>query len=205
MKGFPRIAYAVAVTITLFVALSVSQIQQETNQGEKPDPAQTNVGRARTVPNPNSDIVITLKFAFDNGESMLVSQRDGGLIRIERGNQIIGFTPYLPQGSDGPVALRLYEIKTIAKGGKFIGEKMIEQNTFDVSQNPFDYKIDDLFSTIQLVETRNSPRPLQNVNLKGSEHAPIVGEECCVSCNGVRACACAVQASCGNCCVGSCC
>ena len=205
MKGFPKIVYAAVSTVTLFAALSTSQIQQESNQGQKPDPPPTQQGRAKTIPNPDSDLVITLKITFDNGETMLVSQRDGGLIRIERNNSILGFTPYLPKGSNGPVELRTYEIKPVTKSGKFVGEKMVELTNFDVSNNSLDYKIDDLSSTIQLAAVQKNPRAIQNGNLKDIDYGGINSTECCVTCNGVRACACRVDASCGSCCVSDCC
>lgn len=46
-------------------------------------------------------------------------------------------------------------------------------------------------------------RNMTNLNNRHTDF--VATEECCVTCKGVKACACAVQASCGSCCLGDCC
>lgn len=206
MKMYSRAVYIPAITITMFLAaFPIIRAEPEPNPIQENQKTQVKPGTARTIP--KSGTVITLKFTFDNGESMLISQKDGGMIRIEKGDQILGFTPYLPEGNDGPVALRVFQVNRVIKGGKFLGEKMVEQETFDFSNNFVGYKISDLSSTIQLANVRPKPTNSPEGALD-STFRPFEDEssfECCVSCNGVRACACGIVAGCGSCCVGDCC
>jgi len=205
MKRWPRVVYVLAVTLaTLFMVPPTNRAQQEGNpQILSSSHYASGAVRARTIQ--NSSVVVTLRFTFDNGVYMLVSQHDGAMVRIERRKQILGFTPYFPEGPDGPVALRVFKINRVTKNGKFVGEAMSERETYLVSQEAVSYKVSDLLSTIEFVGVNNNPQPghkdftTQDVQPLGDHN------ECCVTCDGVRACACAVSANCGSCCIGDCC
>jgi hypothetical protein len=164
--------------------------------------------QAKTIP--VSDLLITLKLSVDENEPILASQFDGGMIRIEllkkEGLPIYGFSPYISDATNGAISVRVFQINRIIKDGELKGESMKEITTLAA------YKENDKYTamyaeggdsfTFELIDVQKSEK---YVELKG-DHGELIGAaQCCLVCNGVRSCACAVSTSCGSCCAPECC
>ena len=189
-----------AVLFSLTCVMSASYAQDQIPPIDEQNQQLPSGRKAKTIP--NSETIITLRFGLENGDYIIASQRDGGMIRIEKGDKILGFTPYkLP---DGNVSVRVFQIDRVIRAGRLVGERMVEQETLDLRNAFVDFKNDALSSMIELTSIPRGHKPPAPTNTPSPQNRQ-VDDECCVTCNGVRACACAVYTSCGECCMLGCC
>ena len=169
---------------------------------------------------PFSHTQITLQISVDGHEPVILTQREGGLIRIEKlpseqGDPavMVGFTPYISDLETEAVSVKATRITRIVKGGAVIGEGIKELDTVSLDQGfAKDFSPSpDAGSTysLQLIRVVKKGTPEKRVSFTPTPQIGIIqdgyGGNCCVICGGVRYCACYVVASCGSCCVGSCC
>ena len=156
---------------------------------------------------PISDKKITLVFTVDGRETIQATQLEGGLIRMEKeGGSTYGFTPYI--ADDGTIAVRVFNIYKIVKKGKLLGEGIREVETLQANRESDEtilrYADNDSSFTIQVKGVQKKPK--ENVSKQDyglAEEA--AGNKCCITCSGIKTCACEVVASCGTCCFITCC
>ena len=164
--------------------------------------------QAKTIP--VSDLLITLKLSVDDNGPILASQLDGGMIRIEllkkEGSPVYGFSPYISDSVNGTISVRVFQISRIIKGGEFKGEGMKEMTTLDAykenDKHLAMYAERESSFTFELISVQKSERYIEP---KGDHGEIIDTGQCCIVCNGIRSCACAVTTVCGSCCAPACC
>lgn len=163
--------------------------------------------QAKTIP--VSDLMITLKLNIDDKAPIVASQFDGGMIRIEllekEGLPIYGFSPYISDPATGKISIRVFQINRIVKGGELRGEGMQEISTLDAYKENEKYRMayasGEASFSFELVGVQKNDRFVEP-----NDYGDLAGEgQCCIVCNGVRSCACAVGTGCGSCCAPSCC
>ncbi len=192
MRNRIHTTYRIAAFVTILAFMVSISAQNVTSH---------RTGLATTTPISNT--VVQLRFTFPDGQSKIVHQLEGALIRIEKDGQIYGFTPYITTANNGQIACRVYRINTIQRNGQIIGEHIVEVSTISLGKDAITISDIHLQPTIQLIGmSKSSGRFSKTSSVIDSQ--PIV-DTCCVTCNGVRSCACAVSASCGKCCIGDCC
>jgi hypothetical protein len=203
MKVKPQVVFATALLCFAACVMSATYAQDQSASQDIKEQTIPKERMARTIP--NSKQVITLRFSLSDGNYIIAAQKDGGMIRIETAASILGFTPY--KLSDGSVAVRVFRIEQIAKAGRLVGERMTEQATYGLADSQADFKSDGFSAMIELLGVQDS----QGHVLQGKDFFHPDGgfggldDQCCVTCNGVRSCACAVQTNCGRCCLDECC
>lgn len=160
--------------------------------------------QARTVPTSNGQIKI--KINLDTGQSVQATQFEGGLIRMEiEGVGVFGFTPYRRgQDTEETISVKVFRITAINKNGKVVGEGITELERVDLVGDQPIRALGALVNaemrfTLQLVGVKDAAK-IKEISLR-----PVFEGSCCVTCDGVRTCACAVEALCGSCCMGDCC
>jgi|SRR5437660_194387 len=205
MKGNRRVGYHVLAPLAVVGALSAIWAQ-DAPLGVQLNGSVPLSNQARTEP--ISKDQIRLKIILDNGESVQATQLEGGMIRMEiEGRGIFGFTPIRRGQSDGVVAVKVFRITKVQKDGQVVGERIKELQTNEAGNQPT--ALSGLADNeprimIQLVGVREYPK------ITKVSSPPQIGGlgdtgGCCVACNGIKVCACSVDASCGSCCVGVCC
>jgi hypothetical protein len=208
MKGYRLTLLRGAVCVLLLLALSsvpwaqdaAPLADQSGNDGPTPYSLQ-----ARTIPNSNT--VITLLFTLESGDTIKATQYDGGLIRMEKGETIYGFTPYLKDRESGEIAVRVFRIARVKKGGVLVGERMAEIDDLRLDGRYTRFADAELPFGIELLQVRRDDRAKETAAAQTHTipEGGDWGEQCCVTCNGVRSCGCAIVTSCGDCCIGRCC
>jgi hypothetical protein len=162
---------------------------------------------------PLSTTLITLTITLENGKLIKATQPEGGLIRVEFNEfSIFGLVPYVSDHTSGAVAVKILRIRKVRAGEKAIGERLTELETIPITIESASAvsKISDtpLRFSLQLLAVK------QDTDIVGksvhSQNGGTVGSNlassCCVSCDGgPKTCACAVEMSCGSCCMGTCC
>jgi hypothetical protein len=148
-----------------------------------------------TLISPPSEVLVTLKFTLPDGNWIYATQREGSIIRVEKGNSVYIFTPIKNNYGDIKVNVQVVR-KTNQAFPELKASKYYKTlSEFIESNPPFSTEINKIRSVSKINSgSGNSLEP----NLSS-------GSSCCITCSGVTTCACAVQASCGSCCVGGCC
>jgi hypothetical protein len=161
--------------------------------------------RARFVPTSSRFVTIRLWLAGNN-DWFELGQYEGGMIRVslETEGLTLAFAPIIRDELSGAVSLRVHQITEIRdKRGGVIGEALRELGDLAI----VDYQsatFQNMPLRIELVRTydTNPHTTLQSVS---PSDLSLNDDECCVTCNGVTACACRVDTSCGTCCLRHCC
>jgi hypothetical protein len=183
---------------------------QSVNPAASKDEDPPSLVQAYTVP--ISETKIVLEIAVDNRRPIKVTQLEGGLIRIEKkGVAIFGFTPYIVDQKTGAVAVKAFSIIPITREGKTIGESISEIGRIEPSTVGSDsvaaFHYGDSQFTFQIKQVQ--PGAALNYVLEPDNPSTLefimAVSRCCVTCDGVTTCACAVSADCGSCCAGVCC
>ncbi|MEK6408524.1 MAG: hypothetical protein AABN34_16470 [Acidobacteriota bacterium] len=209
MKDYDQIVHRVLrrattsflVVITFISMIGAQDVTLKSKQIDEPLPLSE---QAKTIPISNNQI--TLKITLDGGQSVLATQYEGGMIRLEmEGGEIFGLTPYKRGLGDAVVNLKIFRIIRIKKGGKVVGEGITELETSVIGNQP---------SRTLSSLANNEPRfSVQLVGIKEYSKIKEIGLRpqyeaagtCCVTCDGMKTCACSVETTCGSCCIGVCC
>lgn len=151
------------------------------------------------TPTNDVELLVTLKFILPSGDCIHATQREGGLIRIEKGKSVYLLTPRINMA-----------------GSVFIEVNILYEYQMAILTQPLDLQVDvnsskDLLELNPLLPFLVRIEKIQkvvrtNINSLNRLDSQMIGSgECCVTCNGIRTCACAVSASCGTCCIPKCC
>lgn len=142
---------------------------------------------------------VTLKFTMPDGTWIKATEAEGGQIVIRRKQTVLTLSPRFIGENRVGITLRLVGNLGVSK--VFEDSIEIENNTIlrpcrELTRAglPFDLTI----AEINRVGVALNP-------VRSSGFATSDSGACCISCSGVTACACAVEAPCGSCCAGSCC
>ena len=159
--------------------------------------------------NPVSDNTISLRITLPNGRVVLVSEREGGMIRIEFNGQIYGLIPRIKDGQNNQVSIEPFEIRLLRKRGQFLGESIRSLGAYEIDQfnrSSLPPNTSSLPFNIQLLSLlRKTGDSARHVSFMPLQSWSDPTTDCCITCNGVKTCACAVEASCGSCCYDFCC
>ena len=167
--------------------------------------------QASTIP--TSDELITLKITLSDGQTLTATEREGGMIRIEKDGRIFGVTPHIHDKDNSVIKADIFRITTIKRGGTVVGESMaivenVEVNkSFPRSTNsdpPFTLQVERIVKAKAIDTSVSKPKTNDGIGIDPPTDPPPV-YRCCVTCGSTTACACAVTLSCGSCCSGPCC
>jgi hypothetical protein len=151
-----------------------------------------------------TDSKVTLRFTFDNGVWFEVTQLEGETISLEKDGAKIGFVASV--GEDG-VSLTAYDMLGVKDQERNLSEGNSLLSKFKVSRKAPQSLWPSLGLKIELLNIVKDWKSEGLVNhsppYKTSSLDP--GGLCCVTCSGIKMCACSVTAPCGECCVGVCC
>lgn len=155
---------------------------------------------------PTSDNFVELRIQLASGGLFQVSQRNGGMIRIEKDGTTVGLTPIVVDKSRGIVSVVICEIIPLRNISNLVGESIIQGESFTLDKASPKSGIGKLAISVEL-EAINTPlkNDKSESRLKAVSLLPGPDGTCCVTCNGTKVCACAVTSSCGGCCLGDCC
>ena len=143
---------------------------------------------------------VTLKITMPNGSWIRAAEVDGGHVTIQRNQTVLTLFPHVLNENRLSLTARL--VGNSAEG------PMVRETSFEIETNAF-YRLPREWSRFGLALDLKV-EGIQRMSLKPhSEHVSFAkysdGDLCCVTCNEVKACGCAVQAPCGSCCAGECC
>jgi hypothetical protein len=204
MKLSRQTAFRVAALVVSVTALLLSpEFPQgnafEAKQRQDPRP----VGKyARTAP--VSDRLITVRYTQDDGSPVVASQFEGGLIRVELGKAIYGFSPVITDPASGTVMIKVYRIGRTRSSGD-TGEESLEQVQDLIASKapstyPTTYADANASFTLEILKIQTASLS----ELSDQDLIDVIGG-CCAECDGRTTCACAVHTACGGCCDGHCC
>lgn len=134
---------------------------------------------------PASQKLITLRILMRDGTQFIASQREHGVITLERKKWRLSISPHFDKGQNVVANL------TGSVDGHLFIERL-EINRQGPINGPLLNSLHGRVETIEVMDTN-----LAN-NLKLALHSG--PEHCCISCDGTQVCACSVYASCGSCC-----
>lgn len=190
MKKGQRVASKITRCLILTLAcLSVVTTQNAVSPHEK------------TGANPDDvEVLVTIKFASPNGNYIHATQHKGGLIRIEKGRFIYLLTPRVD-----PAGVIFIETNTL-DNHLLIGPALSYDSTFraNVNKPPFELNKPVLLFPIWIEKIQRVHKTnggvVEELNSQWDKPKP-----CCLTCDGITTCACAVSAPCGSCCIDVCC
>lgn len=171
------------------------------------EPAGQSLGAPEGAKNiPVSTIFIRLKITVED-KTVYASHFDGGLIKIEKEQAFIyGFSPYITDKDSSEVSIRVYQIGRIkGQDGSIVGESIKELETLKAGaatdNRLIAYKDANANFTIEIIDVK------KDYEIKDPVIARELysGTQCCITCNGLTTCACAVSTNCGDCCRRACC
>ena len=142
-----------------------------------------------------SSQIVRLQLVVDT-TPVTLSERDGGTARIDiRGQQILGMTPTLDSGVANGLNLAIVQITVSPSTGEetlqelgHVELKVGQTVRFDGAVAPVEIKFVGISAAGAQPPAPNGPC-----------------QKCCVICDGIATCACAVETACGNCCCPECC
>ena len=162
-------------------------------------------GRLRTVPTSGSKV--TLRLTFDDGAVFVVTQLEGAAIRVERNGSTTGIIAHIDPEQKDRVAADVFKVVPIEVQGVLSGERIADLTSVGIGPEGVDITKGDLSFKVEVAGIGIAPRviPSKVSFLRFRPQGGGGGGECCVTCNGVRVCGCAVEAACGSCCCSPCC
>lgn len=139
---------------------------------------------------------VTLRLTNPKGGWIKATETEGGLAVLQRDSTVLTLSPRIVSDQRVIVALRL--VSSTCEGTKVFEDSIQIDNRIVTSAPkeliraglPFDFTVEAI--AVASVHSSATANDLKD----GS---------CCVVCEDVRTCACAVEATCGSCCTGSCC
>ena len=218
---YPRLLWRTLTLVSIVICtvpmlLAKDEITKSRQQGTVHIDNQRSPSQQATT-TPFSNTAITLRISVDGREPVTLTQREGGLIRIEKllreegeSSITVGFTPYVSDLATEAVSVKATQIVKIIRGGAVIGEGIKELDAIPVEKEfakDFSPSPDasSVFS-LQLISVKRTI-PEKRVAFITSPGPQILdgGGSCCIICNRIQYCACVVATSCGSCCMGECC
>jgi len=134
---------------------------------------------------------IRVRITLSNGLQFTASQHEGGFIGFETDRQKTAIT--LREYNEAGV---MAEVKSVNEKGSF-NDSIIVNETAPASATSARSHLSVYIQAIQLIS---------NTTAEASHAFRDVGSDnCCITCQGVRVCGCAVEAPCGSCCSPPCC
>jgi hypothetical protein len=146
---------------------------------------------------------VTLKVSMPNGSWIRITERDGGNATIQQHGELLRLFPHVL--SENRLSLTARFVDSSAEKS-ISGETSFEIETNTVYHPPPDWSrlggvVFDL--VVESIQRMSMSGPSVQVSFPNYfDKSPA---ECCITCGGVTACACAVDAPCGSCCAGLCC
>lgn len=137
--------------------------------------------------------VVVLMLTMDDGTWFKITERVGSMIQIQGRGLDFGLVPKMDNGQISVVGYDIAnnnrEIGIINTATRLEAVKRVGDHAgLTNSDLPF---------TVDVIGLKK--------NTVQSGRFLLSGDRCCVTCNGVRVCACGVDSGCGNCCSGPCC
>ena len=165
----------------------------------------TKAEQARTVPVSNK--MIRAKITIDDhDDSAVISQLEGGLIRIERpGGAIYGFSPFVSDPANETFTIKVYRINQVVDAEGMTNEGLSEVDALIAN------KAGKFFTTYADAEGRFKIEVLDvqtisyAIDAQGQSNSDDVLTACCVRCRGETVCGCGVSTVCIDCCGKACC
>lgn len=195
---------AVVVAMTIAVLAGVYAVEQISQKAT----ADVSVPYSRqATTTPISSTSIKLRLYFDTGRSYDATQCEGGMVRIEGKESVLGLSPYM----DGDeVKIKVYKVFRVRNNEGLVAEGLSEINEVFLT-NKVPVRVGDEIWGLG-VEAVNIRKPAidndQTSTGSGKSLNPVATQspgQCCITCPPEpRVCASAVQAPCGECCVGGC-
>lgn len=206
-KNRPSYIFALSSIVVMIAGFFSLIWAQAESFGSSLDNKSGKYPKAMTVPVSRTKITVEIK--VDNNEPVLATQFEGGMIRIEKGSYIFGFTPYISEQDTQTIAVSAFRITRVMKKGAVIGERIQDIQTLrtDTLSDPglTQVSMDDVSFTLKVMEVQKESASGDEMDLQRKDIRPLDVGNCCVYCENVRYCACAVIAPCGGCCYGDCC
>lgn len=159
---------------------------------------EASLSRHLSLNTPGLHRFVILKLTLSAGGWMRAIQREGELIRVEQGESIFLFTTQISDEGRAAVSVQVYRK---SRNQPFVGATADSERVqfygslveFERSNPPF------------MVEVEKITKRVKDDDSTSKPYLASQKQTCCVSCNGVKTCACAVTATCGSCCIGVCC
>jgi hypothetical protein len=164
---------------------------------------------ARAIP--ISSKLVKLTFLTPTGKPVDVTQKEGGLVRISFQGRTYGLASKILDEQTGAVKVRLAAITTVFKDGIAVGEAVDVLDDIELSAwgNPVSFSGKSGLPLVVVgVEIESDEKKTEAETpavVHQSDYSPM-GNECCVTCDGLTFCGCKVSVpGCGGCCMESCC
>jgi hypothetical protein len=209
-----------AVIVTGFVwiamlassALLVKGYSQSASQKPSADPIGVNSKQLGIVSSSGpSRSKVTLELTFDTGAVFRVSQYEGSLIRVERNGSTVGMIPHVDTRNGNQVTATILEGAPLNMRDVSLLERIAKTGSIELGRESSDLATGGLRVKVAIVaivyEVSNTGETTKNSRLRLQSDPGGLGDgpECCVTCDGIKVCGCAVDAPCGSCCVSTCC
>ncbi len=201
-----RVRFISILFLLLIIGCNDSPKTPAPQEFDSPSPqhlSKTDENKAYTVPVSDKRVRLTLTI-FDT--VMQVTVLEGGMARlIINDERVYGLSPYLPKHeNDNKALLLLTQIEAMPNGSEKITE--LQKLIFPMGDKKDLPQVEPTVSVqISSVLAKEQVEP-ETVDRKVPPPSP---GKCCITCtvNGyeITVCGCAVQSSCGSCCVYGCC
>lgn len=155
--------------------------------------------KARTYRVSPTGIFVTVEVRFPEKSPVSLKIEDGTLGRITVDGRTYGIVP-LTNNSIDAIEVIVNEIRTIETGDESLSE--IERIVCGPTQKSAAAKVPFQVRVLALAFAEPSAEPPAQ---RSGIEPNLPCENCCVTCQGMTSCACAVQTPCGSCCCGRCC
>lgn len=192
---------SILVLSGLLVTLYAQDDRSQTNPAADSISSRGSVGTVSA-----SKSKVTLKLAFDNGSVFKVTQFMDRVIRVERNGSAVAIVAHMDTRRIDQVVARIYKLLPEEAGGEPLGESIGELRLSSIGNDSAEASPSNLGFRLQVI--RLSLESDVEGTIKLSSFRPFDGGgecTCCVTCNGIRVCGCAVEGDCGSCCCGTCC
>jgi len=165
---------------------------------------------------------VKIRLVHDNGKTVTMTQFVGKMMTVTFNSQSFGFVPKIDDQT-GAVSLVLHRIED-NDGQRFRLAKELETIPVNRTFPSRSSSVDLPFSVLMDEKSETPGETVRATPTSASFRSPIPGGQgsqyllrtssasffqdsgnCCVTCNGERNCACAVEADCGSCCAPRCC
>lgn len=126
------------------------------------------------------------------GERIRSCTHLGDYLAVRVGRRILGFAPQVADGGRSALEVVIYRLRSMEPGSLKGAKELSRVSTPIGTTRPLPQGLSDVPVRIKI----GGP-----ARCGGAGH----GGRCCVTCDKVTACGCAVSMSCGSCCAGECC
>jgi len=159
------------------------------------------LARVAAANDPSSQALsVSLKLVLANGSWIRDTEREGGQLTVRNDKMVLTLSPRVIGANKVILQVRLIgktDKGTIQFEKSLEIEKRVLHRLSVPGYSPFTFLAEEI----------------QNVSVTANTHQASVRSDppgqgdavCCVSCNDLRVCGCAIETPCGGCCAGSCC